>query len=251
MNELHAYSGAFYDYTFEISLRSARALIGRLAPLLQPESVLDVGCARGQWLQAWREAGVGEVQGVDGPYVDPATLAIPRDSFAAMNLAEPFALGRRFALVQSLEVAEHLPRAAAARFVRSLAAHGDVVMFSAAVVGQGGEHHVNEQPLEYWRRLFADTGYAPFDAVRPLVSGNQEVQPWFRYNTVLYANDRGTEALPPALRAARVPERTRLRDGGDLKWRFRRAMVACLPRPVVDSMARATATRAARRAGAT
>ena len=48
--------------------------------------------------------------------------------------------------------------ASAAGFVDNLVRHGDVILFSAAVPHQGGEHHVNEQPPEYWRELFARPG---------------------------------------------------------------------------------------------
>ena len=63
------------------------------------------------------------------------------------NLANPVDLGRKFDLVQSLEVGEHLPKSAADTFVETLVKHGDVVLFSAASVGQGGHDHINEQPL--------------------------------------------------------------------------------------------------------
>ena len=38
--------------------------------------------------------------------------------------------------------------------VANLTGHGSCVLFSAAVPGQGGENHVNEQTHEYWRGLF-------------------------------------------------------------------------------------------------
>ena len=46
-------------------------------------------------------------------------------------------------------------------FVDSLCRHGELIIFSAAVPGQGGERHVNEQPLEYWREKFAGHAVTP------------------------------------------------------------------------------------------
>ena len=100
---------------------------------------------------------------VDGPYVDRRRLLIDPGDFHAADLAAPIGLGRRFDLVQSLEVAEHLPAAKAEQFVDMLTTHGHCVMFSAAVPGQGAENHVNEQPAEYWRAIFGERGYGAVD----------------------------------------------------------------------------------------
>ena len=50
-------------------------------------------------------------------------------------------------------MAEHLSPEAGAGLVASLARHGDVLLFSAASPGRGGEFHVNERSPEYWRSL--------------------------------------------------------------------------------------------------
>ncbi|WP_435201864.1 hypothetical protein [Qipengyuania sp. 902] len=57
--------------------------------------------------------------------------------FLPQDLSQPFDLAQRFDLVQTLEVAEHLPETSARDFVASIARHGDIVLFSAAVPGQG------------------------------------------------------------------------------------------------------------------
>jgi hypothetical protein len=62
-------------------------------------------------------------------------------------------------LVQSLEVAEHLDAQAADEFVDNLVRHGRLILFSAALPGQGGERHINEQPLDDWRSRFLARGY--------------------------------------------------------------------------------------------
>ena len=68
---------------------------------------------------------------------------IDADEFRAADLSQPIDLGRRFDVVQSLEVAEHLPSSRASEFIGTLTSHDPLVMFSAAVPGQGGEHHIN------------------------------------------------------------------------------------------------------------
>jgi hypothetical protein len=76
-------------------------------------------------------AGSRTVLGVDGDYVGADRLVIPRERFTALDLSEPIWLGRRFDLVQSLEVAEHIPGSKAEVFIDSLVAHGDLILFAA------------------------------------------------------------------------------------------------------------------------
>ena len=54
-----------------------------------------------------------------------------------------------------MEVAEHLPREKASVFIDTLTKHSGIVLFSAAVPGQGGTYHVNEQWPKYWNELFS------------------------------------------------------------------------------------------------
>jgi len=122
------------------------------------------------------------------------------------------------------------------------------VMFSAAVPGQGGEHHVNEQPLEYWREKFRERRYVAIDWVRPTVSANLQVQHWYRYNIILYAEEPYLATLPDRLRAFRVPENQRLHDYWPLPDRVRHAVIRHLPRGAVDSLSRLKGRLEARRA---
>jgi hypothetical protein len=172
--------------------------------------------------------------GVDGPYVDQRHLIIDADEFRAADLSRPIDLGRRFDVVQSLEVAEHLPRSRASEFIGTLTAHGPLVVFSAAVPGQGGEHHINEQPLEYWREKFRERGYIAIDCVRPEVIENPRIQHWYRYNIILYVDERHLEKIPDRVRAFRVSENQSLRDYWPFTDRIRHVLIRQLPRGTVD-----------------
>lgn len=189
---------------------------------------MDVGAGRGAWLSIWKKHGVS-VLGIDGSYVNTEALLVHDDEFEARDLATGFSLARRFDLATSFEVAEHLPPSASERFVRNLLDSSDLVAFSAAVVGQGGEHHVNERPLQFWRELFQAHGYVCYDCIRPPVSGNQTVVPWYRNNVLLYANKDGAARLSPQAKEGRVSSST-IHDGGDIGWRLRKAIVRLLPR---------------------
>lgn len=180
------YSDQFFANIRSGSRRSAEAIVPRIMELLQPHSVLDVGCGVGAWLDVFRQHGVAEIFGVDGSYVQPQTLEIPATCFAAHDLTQPLHLGRRFDLVMSLEVAEHVPSTGAEAFVASLTAHSAAVLFSAAIPFQGGTHHVNEQWPGYWITKFQQRGYTVVDGLRQQFWDNTEVEWWYTQNMLLF-----------------------------------------------------------------
>jgi len=233
----HAYDDVFYDYIERGAHSSARRILSVLLGALPIRSVLDVGCGRGAWLAEWTRAGVDDVFGVDGGHVDAARLEVPGEHFRALDVGRPFDLGRRFDLVQCLEVGEHLPSADARVLVENLVRHGSLVLFSAAVPGQGGEAHVNERPPSFWRALFLSAGHSPYDCVRPAVAGFGSVEPWYRYNTLLYAGDDLRDSLPAAIGARRIDDADPIPDLSPWPWRLRCALLGLLPATAVTRLA--------------
>ncbi len=162
---------------------------GEVVPLVMdivgPASVIDVGCGLGTWLVVFEEKGVREIMGVDGDYVNRSQLHISADQFMAADLTQPFHFPRKFDLVISLEVAEHLPENAADTFVQTLTSLGDTILFSAAIPGQGGQNHLNEQWPEYWQEKFARYAFRFYDVIRDKVWSNEKVEVWYRQNMFL------------------------------------------------------------------
>ena len=240
-----AYDKVFHDYAAKSSAPAAARIVAIVRAVLPVGSVLDVGCGYGTWLRAWSDAGVTDVVGIDGPWVDPSHLQIPRASFVVSNIEEPVDLGRRFDLVESLEVAEHLPASRAATFVDTLVAHSDAILFSAAPPGQGGENHVNEQPYEYWRAFFAARGFRVFDYIRPLLVAEPSISPWYRYNTFLYLRVTADRPIPEPIAASEIRSGNRMRDVAPWPYRWRRIAVRWLPAPAQHALARIAARRTA------
>jgi hypothetical protein len=235
----HVYSSEFFDYIDSGSRASAQIVSQLLLGEIRIGSLLDVGSGHGAWAAEWMRSGVKDVVAVDGDYVKTSQLAIPRKNFVGRDLSQPVDLGRRFDLVQSLEVAEHVAAEHSDTFVDNLVRHGDVILFSAAVPHQGGEHHVNEQPPEYWRTRFADRGYAVFDWLRPRIADRREIKAWYRYNSLIYANEVGQKRLSQAILDTRVSEDEQVRIGGDFGWALRRAAVRMIPTSLVKPVAMA------------
>src|SRR5689334_7784263 len=180
------YNDDFYAHQRQGSNRSAKAVVPLLHEIVRPRSVLDVGCGIGTWACEFIRLGVPEVWGVDGDYVNRQALLIPEESFTSADLTLPLDLHRQFDLVMSLEVAEHLPARSAATFVDSLVRHGKVIAFSAAIPGQGGTNHVNEQFADYWVKLFTERNYRCVDCIRRLVWRNENADHCYRQNLLLF-----------------------------------------------------------------
>jgi len=193
------YSNEFFDEIQDGSARSARVVLPIVFDLLRPRSVLDVGCGRGAWLRVAGELGADLIQGLDGSYVSPASLLIPRARFEPTDLSRKFTVPGRYDLTLCMEVAEHLPKSSSASLIDSLTASSDAVLFSAAIPGQQGSRHINEQFPEFWFSLFSKHGYLPLDIVRPRIAWDDRVEPWYAQNVLLYVN-KDYYASHPSLR---------------------------------------------------
>jgi SAM-dependent methyltransferase len=195
------YPSSFFDSLDDASHRSAQLVVPLLIDLVQPKSVVDVGCGRGTWLSVFRDHGIQDVLGLDGDYVGRETLAIPQTSFRPLNLEQAFSVGRIFDLVLCLEVAEHLPESTADTFLDCVAALGPVIAFSAAIPHQGGEHHVNEQWPGYWIERFARRGYRAFDPIRARIWEDPSVDYWYAQNLLVFIHSSALPRLPKLIEA--------------------------------------------------
>ncbi len=191
-----SYSKEFFDEMQETNLSSARAIIPHVMRLAAPRSVVDIGCGRGLWLKAFMEAGVADAEGYDGEYVERGTLVIPEKLFHPQDLEKPVEFSKMFDLAVCLEVAEHVPDAAADTLVGSLTRAAPVVLFSAALPLQGGSHHVNEQWPAYWQQKFAARGYVPVDAIRRHVWDDKSVSFFYAQNILLYVKESELARYP-------------------------------------------------------
>jgi SAM-dependent methyltransferase len=224
-----AYDQKFIRYAAASSRYGASKAIPVVLSALDVGSVLDVGCAGGSWLSEWRRAGIADVFGVDGAYVDRADLEVEPERFMAADLAHPFDLGRMFDLVQSLEVAEHIDETASDIFVGNLVRHAArFILFSAAVPGQGGEYHVNEQPYDFWRKRFEENGFGAYDFVRPYIATDNRISFWYRYNIILFVRNEFAGDLSTLVSATRIPDGKLVPDISSRWFKLRKHVVRSL-----------------------
>jgi SAM-dependent methyltransferase len=240
------YNKYFFHGLTSGSEASAEQVVPFVKEMLSPTSVLDIGCGTGAWLSKWMAAGVLDVIGVDGDYVDRSELLIPADRFVAHDLATPLDLGRRFDLVSTVEVAEHIPARSSATFVDTLVRHGDLVLFSAAIPGQGGTGHINEQWPSYWAELFERHGYGVYDVLRSQLWDRHGIEVWYRQNLMIFATpeaaDRRALSTTDAPLDVVHPELFRSVAAGPFKVRAKQKLLDSPIGPAVRA-ARAKITR--------
>jgi SAM-dependent methyltransferase len=215
------YTPAFYRQAQDGARRSARVIVPLVLDFVRPSSVIDIGCGLGTWLSVFREHGLDDVWGADGEHVDRRMLEIDEERFMALDLEQPFSVSRRFDLVLSLEVAEHLAGRSAGPFVTSLTALAPIVLFSAAAPFQGGTHHVNEQWPDYWSAHFRNRDYVPVDCLRRRIWSNENVDWWYAQNCLIFVSRGRLDDHPALLREYEVQGTSQLsivHPKGYLQW---------------------------------
>jgi len=182
------YKGNFYSKRNEKTIISSKKILKIVYEILGQSTirnVIDVGCGVGVWLKFCEKKGAKTI-GIEGEWL-PKNLYVADGKLITSDLSKTLPnLNKKFDLCISLEVAEHLPKIRANRFVYELTKYSNIILFSAAVPGQGGKGHINEQPLSYWIKLFQNNNYEMFDIIRPAIWDNQDIPVWYRQNTVLF-----------------------------------------------------------------
>jgi len=130
------------------------------------DSLLDVGCGVGQLKIALTKAGatdktldyvgldggsnIMELEGTVSPVIGDEEHVIPH--LCWVDASVPFSLGKKFDIVFSNEVAEHIPRVGEQHYLDNLAKHikeNGYLLLGWARIGQGGFKHVNERDATF------------------------------------------------------------------------------------------------------
>lgn len=218
------------------NLKDPKEIVPVLMQLFNPKSVVDIGCGLGTFLHVFKQHGVQEVLGLDGPWTDKELLSqyLEKGEFMECQLEEEIQLDQNYDLVISLEVAEHLSPQAADIFIKNLISAGKVIVFSAAIPEQGGQNHLNEQWNDYWIKKFESHGYVIHDIFKPLFWDNPNIFWWYKQNMLLFTPKDATLALDlkiNTLKNAIHPELFKLKAQGvnDLMERINHISKGKLP----------------------
>jgi len=137
----------------------------RIISDIGPGSVLDAGCALGLLVESFRTRNV-EAFGIDvSEYAVTHAHESIRPYCWVGSIADP--LPRRYDLIVSIEVLEHIAADQATQAIANLCQHTDDILFSSSPFDYKEVTHFNVQPPEYWAEQFARHGFyrdVDFDA---------------------------------------------------------------------------------------
>lgn len=188
MKDLKTYNRFFYENQLLESRNSAKYIVPIIKDWFEPNSIIDVGCGVGSWLDVWKNCKKGiEVTGIDADFVDKSLLLIDvSNEFIGADLNKNLPKLKKHDLAMCLEVAEHLDEKRADSFIEELTGLSNTILFSAAIPGQEGTQHINEQFIKYWIDKFNHNGYICYDVIRPMIWEVETISWWFRQNIVLF-----------------------------------------------------------------
>jgi SAM-dependent methyltransferase len=171
------------------NLNAPNQIVPLLMEIFNPKSVVDIGCGLGTFLKVFKDYGVKEVLGIDGPWVNKKLLSkyLATNEFLEINLEKNFQIDKKYDLALCLEVAEHISSDNSDTLVKNLTTVSDIIIFSAAVPLQGGQNHLNEQWIDYWQAKFAPYNFTFRDGLRQLIWDNKFIESWYKQNTFIIA----------------------------------------------------------------
>lgn len=185
------YDTAFFEDNVAVAGPAAAVVMPWVIERTKAHSVIDVGCGPGTWLSVAKSLGC-EVQGYDG-YAPDSHLLIDQSEFTRHDLTEGIDC-HGFDLAMSLEVAEHLPESSAAALVAGLC-RAPYVFWSAAIPGQNGVNHINEQWPSWWAPYFAANGYYGSCDIRRVFWDDRRIAGYYRQNFIIWSTPTGLKEL--------------------------------------------------------
>jgi SAM-dependent methyltransferase len=252
MKQSFKYSQNFYLSVDDRASATATEVFKVLSVYLRTESILDVGCGSGAWLEAGLKSGIKRATGVDlgssikvvenNPNLKP-NIANHTLKLIVRDFVEDSTAGFiKSDLAMSLEVVEHLPEHVGRNLIQRLTESADFIVFSGAQPGQGGTYHINEQPLRYWVEEFKKYGFDVYDPFRSVLQNQSHHPRFYALNTLLFINQNAIESSklvinPEQLQACRVEDLREL-DKRTCTEIIRYWIVSLLPQKFVTFLSR-------------
>jgi hypothetical protein len=145
-------------------------------------NVYDFGCGHGLYT---RNLLINNIlcKGYDG---NPNTNQLTDNLCNVLDLSKKFELPKKEYVI-TLEVGEHIPKLYEETFIQNIHNHNTKgIILSWAVIGQGGDGHINCQDNHYIKQIFNDLGYTNNIDDENYLRANSSFS-WFK-NTIMVFN---------------------------------------------------------------
>jgi cyclopropane fatty-acyl-phospholipid synthase-like methyltransferase len=146
----------------------------------QVKTLCDFGCGMGSYVQHFKKNNLN-VSGYDG---NPNTPELTNNTCEVLDFSVPIKFDEKFDWVMSLEVGEHLPKKFEEIFINNLHVNNvRGIVLSWAIVGQGGDGHVNCQNNDYIKSILHKLNYINDVDIENMLRKSSKLS-WFK-NTIM------------------------------------------------------------------
>lgn len=149
-----------YEYCVDLK-EFIQSVADRIVVDFNPKVVLDAGCAMGHLVAALRDRGV-QAYGID---ISNYAISKVREDIqpycvvGSLTDELPESLPRKYDLIISMEVLEHLYASDGEKAIQNLCSYTDQFLFCSTPDDFEDPTHLNVRQREYWARLFAENGF--------------------------------------------------------------------------------------------
>jgi hypothetical protein len=146
-------------------------------------TVVDFGCGMADYAKLFKEWDYN-VEAYDG---NPNTETLTDGIGKVLDLSKPFYLNKKFDVVLSLEVGEHIPKEFEEQFIDNITKHAKKhLIISWAVIGQGGDGHVNCANNDYIIGQIVDRGFKHNAKDSQTIRNAATNASWFGYTIMVF-----------------------------------------------------------------
>lgn len=166
----------YYDESFSKALNTIVA---------KYNTFVDFGCGDAKYAKHIRDNNPSiKVEAYDG---NPNVKLLTNGFGEVLDLSKKFDLKKKYDVVCSLEVAEHIPRKYEKIYIENLLRHcNHLLIISWAKIGQGGKGHVNEQNQDYILDAMNQYGLKYDNELSAILKKSSTICHWFRDTVMIF-----------------------------------------------------------------
>ena len=175
---------------------SQTIVVPRLMHRYKPKAVIDYGCNDGKWLIEFNRLGIlwMNLMGIDVPGMRLHFKGHPLSFMESGHDDTKYCpTNNNETMVLCLEVLEHVTPQEGDAIIKRICddLHPGRIVFSAAIPGQGGWGHINEQPHSHWIQKIEAKGYFADTIIREHLcypdANRKFVSSWYKNNLIVFS----------------------------------------------------------------